>query len=218
VYSQWTQLMHTAIEIVTPAACLDLTVLETAKAELGIPTIDTSQDTIIATLIKQASGIVADYCDQVFGEETVTETFFADAPSEYARSFMLAREPVTAIVSVEIDGATLDPSEYRLAVDGHLHRIDSNSGVCQWVLTQQAVITYTAGYVLLDDLPYGIERAALLLIRESHASIGRDPRVRTEDIPGIRSVSYWIGATGPVGALPPDVMTLLKPYRRLAFA
>lgn len=209
--------MHRAIEIVTPAACLDLTVLATAKAELGIPSADTSQDDQIAVLIKQASGIVAAYCDQVFGEETVTETFWADAPSEWARSFMLEREPVTEIVNVVIDGATLDPSEYRMSTDGHLHRIGS-TGVCQWAWTSEAVITYTAGYVLLDDLPYGVERAALLLIKGYYLGIGGDPRIRSEDIPGVRSVTYALGSATEAATMPPDVAALLKPYRRLAFA
>jgi hypothetical protein len=209
--------MHNAIEILTPATTMDLTVLATAKAELGVPIGDTSQDANIATSIKQASGIVAAYCDQVFGEETVIETFWADPPSEWMRSFMLAREPVTDIISVVVDGVTLDPSEYRMATDSHLHRVDS-TGICQWAWTSSVVITYTAGYVLLNDLPYGIERATLTLIKTYMSGTGRDPSIRTEDIPGVRSVSYWVGTIGATGALPPDVMTLLAPYRRLAFA
>jgi hypothetical protein len=213
--------MHTAIEIVTPAACLDLTVLATAKAELGIEPLDTSQDDQIAVLIKQASGIVAAYLDMVLGSETVIETFWADPPAEWARSFMLSRHPVSDVDSVVIDGDTLDPSEYRLASDLHLHRVDATSGICQWAWTQQAVITYTAGYVLLDDLPYGIERAALSLLKGYFFKIGQDPTtvIRSEEIPGVRSVAYGTGASASVSTtLPPEVVALLAPYKRLAFA
>lgn len=209
--------MHSSLEVITPAACMDLTILETAKMELGIPQTDTSQDDNISILIKQASGVVADYCNQVFGAEHVVETFWADAPSEWARSFMLSREPVISIDSVEIDGVILDPSMYRTASDGHLHRLDT-VGMTQWVLSSTAVISYTAGYVLLDDLPYGIERAALSMIRTFHSGAGRDPMVRSEDIPGLRSVSYQVGSLGDSESLPPEVVALLRPYRRLAFA
>jgi hypothetical protein len=209
--------MHSSLEVITPAACLDLTILETAKAELGIPESDTSQDDFIAALIKQASGVVADYCNQVFGAEEVEEIFWADAPSAWVRSFMLAREPIISIDSVEVDGLTLDPSAYRMASDGHLHRIDT-AGMTYWVLTSTVVVRYTAGYVLLDDLPYGVERAALSLIRGYHSSTGRDPMIRSEDIPGLRSVSYQVGSLGDANSLPPEVVALLRPHRRLAFA
>jgi hypothetical protein len=215
--------MHQNIEIITPAACMDLTVLATAKAELGIASGDTSQDARISVLIKQASGIVADYCDTVFGAEEVREIFWADPPSEWQRSFMLSRDRVTSIESVTVDGMLLDPSEYRMGADGFLHRISpiifgQPVGVCLWTWMQTVIIDYTAGYVLLDDLPYGIERAALMLIREYHSGTGRDPRVRQEDVYGIRRVEYWVGSTGQEGALPPDVTALLKHYRKLAFA
>lgn len=209
--------MHIATEVITPAACMDLTVLETAKAELGIPPADISQDDRIAVLIKQASGIVAAYCDTVFAEETIEETFWADHPWEWARAFPLTRAPVTNIASVVVDSQALDPSAYRLGRDNYLYRIDV-TGSCNWSWMQSAVITYTAGYVLLDDLPYGIERAALSLIKEYHLATGRDPRVRTEDVPDVRSVSYSVGSTGETGELPPDVIALLAPYKGLVFA
>jgi len=211
--------MHHSLEIITPAACMDLTVLETAKDELGIAQTDTSQDDRIATLIKQASGIIADYCNQVFGAEEVRETFWADAPSEYVRSFMLKRERVTSIDSVTIDGMLIDPSFYRMASDGHLHRLDT-VGMTLWCLTGTAVIDYTAGYVLLDDLPYGIEKAALSLIKGYHFSTGADPSIRSEDIPGLRSVTYASGTSmgTNTGTLPPEVTSLLGPYRRVVFA
>src|SRR5262245_46874714 len=181
--------MHSSLEIITPAACLDLTVLDTVKMELGIPISDVSQDDQLTVLIKQASGIVADYCNQVFGAEEVLETVWTDAPSSYERSFMLSREPVISVDSVVIDGATIDPSQYRVASDGHLHRLDT-IGMTFWCLTSVAEIHYTAGYVLLDDLPHGIERATLSLIKEYHAGLGQNPLIRSEEIPGIRRVDY----------------------------
>jgi len=67
-------------------------------------------------------------------------------------------------------------------------------------------------------LPYGVERAALSLIKDLYSSTGRDPRIRSEDIPGLRSVTYQVGSLGDAGQLPPEVIALLRPHRRLAFA
>lgn len=213
--------MHTSLEVITPAACLDLTVLETAKRELGISPSDTSQDEAVTALIKQASGIVADYCDMVFGAEEIQETFFSDYPGEWKRSFMLSREPVVSIDGVTVDGVLLDPSQYRMATDGHLHRLEPIIGWCHWHWTSEVVVDYTAGYVLLDALPYGVERAALTLIKQYHFAAGGDPSVRSEDIPGVRSVTYAVGSfagSGGGASLPDDVVALLRPHRRLAFA
>lgn len=214
--------MHTSIDVISPAVCMDLTTLATAKAELGIPALDTTYDAQIAVLIKQASSVVSAYCEQVFGQETVAQTFWTDYPSEWVSSFMLARDRVVDVASVDVDGTILDPSEYRLATDGHIHRINNISGgSCLWTWTQEAVITYTAGYVLLDSLPYGVERAVLTMIKDYHSGVGRDPRVRAEDIPGVRNVTYWVGGMGAgnqASTLPPDVIALLAPYRRYVFA
>ena len=213
--------MHTSVDIISPAVCMDLTVLAAAKAELGIATADTSKDAQIAVLIKQASSIIAAYCDSVFGQETVEQTFWSDHPSEWASSFMLARDRVTDVLSVEIDGTVLDPVEYRLATDGYLHRVNFIAGgSCHWTWTQEAIITYTAGYALLDSLPYGIERATLSLIKDYYFAIGGDPQIRSEEIPGVRTVTYSnsvVGGSG-TGSLPPEVTSLLWPYKRLAFA
>jgi len=211
--------MHSSLEVLTPAACLDLTVLETAKMELGIAPGDTSKDDQIATQIKQASGIVAAYCNTVFGAEELLETFWCDAPSSYERSFMLSREPVISIDSVVIDGQLIDSSQYRMAQDGHLHRIDT-ARMSFWCLMSVAEIQYTAGYVLLDDLPYGIEKATLALIKTFHFNIGADPSLRSEDIPGIRSVTYNVGSSSSSieGSLPSEITALLRPFRRLVFA
>lgn len=214
--------MHSALEVITPASCLDLTVLATAKAELGIPDSDTSQDARIGVLIKQASSIVANYCDQQFGAEEVQEIFWTDYPAEWTRSFLLSREPVITIDSVIIDGALIDPSGYRLARGNYLNRLSPIGilGLGQWTWTSEAIIQYTAGYVLLDNLPYGIERAALSLIKEFHFATGGDPHIRSEEVPGVRTVTYDVTSIGDAGRgmLSPEVTALLAPYKNPVFA
>jgi hypothetical protein len=82
------------------------------------------------------------------------------------------------------------------------------------------VITYTAGYLLLDDVPYSLERATLSLITSFWSTRRRDVTVRSEDIPGLRSTTYDIDASGSAAnmSIQPDVAALLQPFRRLAYA
>ena len=61
------------LEILSPAATGDLTTLAIAKRELGVA--DAGQDTRIADLIRQASDLVAQWCNRSgFGRETLRQT------------------------------------------------------------------------------------------------------------------------------------------------
>jgi hypothetical protein len=46
------------------------------------------------------------------------------------------------------------------------------------------------------------------------AAKGRDPSVKSEEIPGVIRTDYWVGAVGEAGELPPRVVMKLAPYRR----
>ena len=55
------------LTVVKPASSFDLTVLATVKAELGIA--DRASDAALAGYIKQASEVVAKFCNRVFALE-----------------------------------------------------------------------------------------------------------------------------------------------------
>lgn len=207
--------MQSILTVITPAESYDLTVLATVKAELGI--IGTSEDVQIAKYIAQASGAIASYCNRVFAEETVTETFRNRSSGGTLRSIILQRSPVT-----EIDAVALDDVELVANTD---YEFDGESGILSRICGgyrstwsfRTLVVQYTAGYELVGTLPLPIERACISLTKQYRSSASRDPLVKGEEIPGVLKTDYWIGGVGANGALPPDVIDLVAPYRERTF-
>jgi hypothetical protein len=199
--------MNSILTVTTAAETQDLTILATVKAEFGIT--DTSEDAKLATWIKQASGMIAVYCNRVFGFETVSEAFRLD--TGYAR-LRLARFPIAAITSVTEDGEVLDTSDYEIDSEAGLLMRLSEDELWSWPATK-ITVAYSAGYELLDGLPQDIERACITLVRHLRASSTRDPMAKREEIPDVRTVDYWVGQVGKSGSMPPDVAAILDFYR-----
>ena len=208
--------MNSILSVTTAAESFDLTVLATVKDELGIKPQDNVHDRKLGAHIRTASDIVSRYCNRVFASETLTETFWA--PGCVSQDCMvLSRDPVSSITSVTLDGEVIDASEYRLHDAGLLYRLDEQGYPSTWSFSKSLVVVYVAGYALLDGLPYGIERATILLVKEFWGSGGRDPRIKSENIPGVIATEYWVGPTSSSAELPPDVVALLKPHVRTRF-
>lgn len=198
------------LTIITPATTFDLTVLATVKQELGITV--TTYDDQLTRLIHEASIACATYCDCVFALEEVSETFWLNCAMDELR---LARRPVTTITSVVESGVTLTAgTDYAFdPATGSLFRLDGNDNRSAW--TGKVVVQYSGGYALLDGVPRDIERACIALIKTLWFSLTRDPLVRSVEVPGVMTETFWVGGIGDNGALPPNVTALLDPYRRL---
>lgn len=195
------------LTVLTPATTSDLTVLATVKAEMGIT--DRASDVALAGFIRQASDVVAKFCNRVFARETVSQTIRLDHRHDV---LILKRFPIASITAIVENDVALGPSDYELNGEtGVLQRLHSDT-VTFWP-RGKVVVTYTSGFDLPRGLPSGIERAAILLVK-SYASGGdRDPMVRSETIDGAGSTDYFSGgATG----LPPEVEGLLIPHRKSA--
>jgi hypothetical protein len=207
--------MRSIVRVIEPAVSRDLTTLETARIELGIPEADTSVDADIERMIHEMSSVVAGYCGQTFAEETVSETFLPESCGEALNAAVLNRTPVTALVSIERDGSELSTGEFELdEAKGILYFLRGGC-YCACGGFRSLVITYTAGYPLLDGLPEAIEKATLILVSDSYNSIGRDPNMRSETIPGVHSYTLG-GITADATMVSADVAQLLDPYVRYA--
>jgi hypothetical protein len=198
------------LTVVATATSYDLTVIETVRAELGIA--DRSEDENLARWVTQASHVIAEYCNRTFARETVSETFrLASRNSD----LLLSRYPVVLIASVVENGETLAASDYEIASEsGLLTRLRDDTPTC-WP-PGKIVIEYAAGYTLLGDLPYGIERAAILLVNQYRFAAERDPQLRSETTDGAGSSSYFDGLEE--SGLSPEIRGLLAEYRKPAGA
>jgi hypothetical protein len=195
------------LTVLIPASSRALTTLATVKDEIGIT--DDTADARLQRWIDEASERIETYLGRVLASETVRETFrLTGAPG----SLGLARRPVTAIASIEVDGVTLASDQYEIdATAGLLHTISGDRRV--WWFGRSVTVIYTAGYASISALPRPIEAACLGLLRHRWAARDRDPMLRSLAIPGVATEQYWVGATGDDGDLPPEIAALLDPFR-----
>ncbi len=221
--------MQSLLTVTSLAGSYDLTVLATAKAELGIAVSDTSQDARVALLIHQVSNAISTLCDRVFAEETVSEVFRLNSGSvgrfrswargeESIEALVLRRRPISWIVSVVEDGVTVDVGEYECDLGaGLLYRLTPNDFRMTWI-ANKVTINYVSGFTLLDDLPYDIEKACLIWIKSLWIQMRRsDLNIKVEDAPDLMRREYFDPLRGSIGLMkgyppPPEVMILLSPY------
>lgn len=195
------------LSVTEKAATIDLTVLETVKADMGIES--SGHDEVLSLYIRQASAAIATYCRRTFGAETLAETFYVKTST---KCLVLSRYPVISLSSVTRCGNVMPEDQYDLdAAAGLLYRRSGNNRTYwNW---DRIVVNYVAGYQLVSGLPFDLERACIAAVKSMWASRNRDPLVKRVEIPDVRTVDYWVGGVGSNAALPPDVISLIEPFR-----
>lgn len=204
--------------ILAAPATNDLTTLAAVRRELELSSDDSpsTQDERLSDIISTASDLVTQYCNRdTFGLQTIEQTEYL---RQQTQGIVLVNDLNPVITSVSLNDVELDASQYVL--DGSILRqpISSWSGGwrhCAGWYGGKIVITYDAGFALLDDLPRAIERACQDVVFSLYRRISstRDQTVRSETIDGIGTTTY---ATGTVSSLPlaPDRLIALDRYKR----
>lgn len=210
--------MRSVVTVASPASDTALTTLERVKLELGIPAGTTTSDPILQEKIEEASDDIEAALGFRLVRETAVETFWHEQYDSAPEKLVLDRTPVVSIASVVVDGVTIDASTYRVDPNtGELFAL-CNGYPSVWVFCRSVVVTCDGGYILPPasnrTLPKGIEGACVALVSSFWASRGRDPTLRSEEIPDLISATYWVGAVGEDGELPPDIVAKLAPFRR----
>lgn len=209
--------MRSIVTVTVPADDDALTTLDRVKLELGIT--NRLSDKVLQAKIDEASDDIEAALGFHVAQETVVETFWHEQYDSTPEKLVLGRTPVASIASVVIDGMTVDPSAYRVdPKTGELFALCNGYPSC-WVFCQGVVVSYDGGYVMPSEgddctLPPGIQGACIALVSSFWAARGRDPTLRSEEIPDLISATYWVGAVGEDGELPPDIVTKLAPFRR----
>ena len=207
--------MRSIATVTTAPEYQALTTLDRVKLELG----ETSSvyDALLTAKILEASADIESHLTRMLPRAGLTERFWGEPWCvEY---LMLARWPVAEITSVTVDDVAVDDDEYRLDEEtGHLYRLDESGYPSVWEWCKDIVVVYTGGYLMPEEtsptLPASLEGAAVELVASYWLSRGRDPKVRSESIPGLSEVSYWVGSVGAQGDLPPSVISKISPFRR----
>jgi hypothetical protein len=194
------------LEILGPATTGGLTTLTNAKRELGVT--DTAQDPRIADLIREASDLVAQWCNRSgFGRETLRQTERLATPVDV---LVLQRDLGVLVSSVAEDGVALAAADYERS-GVLLYRLRSDVRV-PWT-ARIVVVEYHAGFMLPDDGPPALERACLDLLAGLWHGQGRDPAVRNETTEGVGAVGYFEPRADTL-PLAPDRLAALERYRR----
>lgn len=197
-----------------------LTTLERVKSELGITGTDAARDLVLSAKINEASDDIEAALGFRVPLESVSEVVWLENNDLHPEFLVLDRTPVVSIASVTVDDVLADPSTYRIdSATGQLYAL-CNGYPSRWIFCKSVVVAYSGGYSLPIDegadctLPAGIQGACVELMSDYWAAKGRDPSVKSEEIPGVIRTDYWVGAVGEAGELPPRVVMKLAPFRR----
>lgn len=203
--------------VVTPASSMALVTLDEAKAALGIPPADTSQDAALTAQIEAVGVAANNYCNRIFAVQTYQDTFryvtnwLYPGQALRTRQFPIVMAEGTPAVAVIENGAELDGALWEVfPEEGALYRLDSGL-VGTWLGTA-IVVDYTAGF---DPIPADVRSAALEWLGARWGGTGRDPGLRSETIPDLITQTYDSGAASSAGttAIPGGTRDLLAPYR-----
>lgn len=204
--------MRSILSITTAATVRNLTTRDRVKLELGIT--DSASDVLLDAKIKEASSDInaRAWADPL---ETLTQTFWNISCEEY---LILQRRPNVSISTVTVDDVA--STYFRIdAETGLLYGLDANGYPMPWVSCKSTVVVYDAGYIMPGqsgaNLEAALEAAAIELVQSYWMSRGRDATIKSEDVPGLGSVQYWVGAIGESGELPPSVEAKIAPFRRV---
>lgn len=207
-------MLRSIVTVTTAPGETKLTTLARVKQELEIT--DGANDALLESKIDEATSDIEAHLGRTLARATLTETFW---DGFYADYLLLDRAPVASITSVTVDDVVVAAGEYRLDDKaGILYRLDASGYPSFWSWTKSVVIVYAAGFLLPGEagrnLPPAIEAGAISLMQSFWQARGRDSLVKSEEIPGVMRVDYWVGAVGEAGELPPDVVMKIAPFRR----
>lgn len=199
----------------TPLTSYDLAGLADVKDELNIT--DGTQDARLGRYITAASAAAGQYCNRIFQQETLQDSFWPDREPEYvlpggADLLQLSRPPIAApIISVAENGITLvEGTDFLVDYDkGQLVRLGTSLYPKKW-RALPVVAQFKGGFV---DIPSDVVDKIIVMVTERLAARGRDRSLMQESIPGVIERRWWIASGTDAGNMTPDITDVLDNYR-----
>jgi hypothetical protein len=210
--------MRSIISVTTPATVELLTTVERVQSDLGI----TGSETEIETAISEASSRIEAELGYHLALEVVVETFRPVNGYSYGSAVLLERTPVVEINSITVDGTVLAEADWDLQPENG-RVIWLSAGMSTWWRFSSALaVAYSGGWVMPGEedrtLPPAIEAAAVAYVRSVWSSRqAGDSMLRAVEIPGVIRREYYSSnrAGGESTLLPPDVASMLAPFKRM---
>jgi len=200
--------------VLTPASDYNLLTQAELRAAAGLAVGDDTQDAVLTPLgLRASTAIAAECCVVADGvsiptlrSEVLRETIRLES---CRRDLWLSRRPIVSVQSVVEAGTTLGTSDYEIA-DGRLLRLDGDDDIV-WA-AGKIVVSYTAGWATVPD---DLKMAATALVRAWYFQDGRDPLLKSRDVPDVYRESYALAGDASTlsGSVPADVAGLLSRFR-----
>jgi hypothetical protein len=193
--------------VTTPATETSLLSIQELRDASGVE--GNSRDATLLLLGRSASMSIARWCNvrddgvnpPTLLRETCSETFRWSSCGPLS----LSRWPVSSIVSVSIDGSSVDSSMYEVWTRNFFYLIDDEQS--DWP-SGRIVVSYVAGY---QNPPSDLKLAASKLVTSLFSETGRDPSLRRESIPGVIDQEFWVApSSDPL--MSREIMDLMSPY------
>lgn len=216
--------MESIVIVSTAASSRDLTTVARMKTELSLT--GSTYDTLLGYWVTESSDAITAYVGRPLMSEVVSEYFrlrdIMSSVAPFARPLTLSRWPVSGVSVVSEGSTTLVSGDYSgttaeyeyVAKTGLIYRMSSGVRIA-WA-SANVVVAYTGGYLTGDPALSSLGQACIAMVRHRWAARDRDPMVKRVDVPGVLSEEYWVGAVGQNGALPPEVLALIDPFRSVA--
>lgn len=197
--------------VTTAATELSLLSIEELRAAAGVN--GPAKDAELLALGRSASTALARQCclrddgvnHPTLLRETCTEVFRWTG----CGPIRLSRRPVTSVTSVTIDGVAVDATGYEIVDGRNLYRLSSDA-LTYWA-SGKITVVYVAGYA---PAPYDLKMAATKLFTALNAEKARDPNLKKEEIPGVRTVEFWVSPSDDP-LLSKEISDLISPYREM---
>lgn len=139
-------------------AATDVVTLAEAKLQLNMT--DSASDAELGVFISAASEAIEDYVGAVV-QRPVTERFDGGA-----EQVLLSKIPVASVTSVTDSGTVLDPSAYKVSVNGVLSRVSGRRRYRFVPGTQSLTVVYVAGKVAdTASVAQRVKMAGLLIVQ-----------------------------------------------------
>jgi hypothetical protein len=214
--------MRVLTTVTSAAATTALVTLAAVKEELALTSVDPARDTVLTRYIGAASTAMQRYRGGIFAEQSYRNEITLEcvdrrrAEGASVAPLLLSVVPVISVASVTEDGVALGSSAWSASAEsGFLFRKNSAGELVDWS-ADKIVVAYSAGYATLPD---DVIDACVRAVKWKFFARLRDPAVRSRDVSGVYSASYWGGTgMGGTGDFPQEVADVLDRYRIPAVA